>query len=118
VTAEWEKLGEGDLVQGCIVVSNTFKNEHPEQYAKFLAEYEASTEYVVTDLDASSKLIEKFGIIPKAPLAQKAIPNSNLTFLAGKEMKDTLVPFYQVLFNADESSLGKKLPADDFYYGA
>ncbi|MBQ1272495.1 MAG: ABC transporter substrate-binding protein, partial [Clostridia bacterium] len=60
----------------------------------------------------------KYGIIPKAPLAKKAIPNSNLTFLAGSDMKAVLTPFYQVLFNADKTSVGGKLPADDFYYGA
>ena len=42
VTEEWAKLGEGELVQGCIVVSNEFKTEHPEQFEAFMEEYKAS----------------------------------------------------------------------------
>ncbi len=115
VTAEWEKLGEGDLVQGCIVVTNAFKNEHPEQYAKFLAEYEASTEYVVTELDASSELIAKFGIIPKAPLAKKALPNCNICFIDGEEGVSYMKNMLNVLCEANPASVGGKLPTDEFY---
>ncbi len=115
VTQEWDKLGEGDLVQGCIVVTNQFKTEHPEQYAKFLEEYKASTEYVVTEMDASSALIEKFGIIPKAPLAKKALPNCNICFIDGEDGTAFMKSMLNVLFEANPSSVGGKLPADEFY---
>ena len=115
VTEEWDKLGEGTLVQGCIVVSNTFKNEHPEQYAKFLEEYEASTEYVVTDMDASSLLIEKYGIIPKAALAKKALPNCNICFIEGADMKSAISVFYEKLHASNNKSIAA-IPDDGFYY--
>ncbi len=118
MTAEWNKVCDTPMAQGCVVVTKEFAQKNPEAVAQFLKEYKASIEFVKDNPAEASVMVAKFGIIPKAPLAQKAIPNSNLTFLAGKEMKDILVPFYQVLFNADESSIGKKLPADDFYYGA
>ena len=118
MTAEWNKVCDTPMAQGCVVVTKDFAQNNPQAVAQFLKEYEASINYVKGNPAEASVMVAKFGIIPKAPLAQKAIPNSNLAFLAGKEMKDTLVPFYQVLFNADASSLGGKLPADDFYYGA
>ena len=115
VTEEWEKFGEGELCQGCIVVTNQFKNEHPEQYAKFLKEYAASAEYVVTEIDAASKIIEEFGIIPKAPLAKKAIPNANICFIDGDDGIAYMQSVLNVLYTANPSSVGGKLPDDAFY---
>lgn len=118
MTAEWNKVCSTPMAQGCVVVTKEFAQKNPKAVAAFLNEYKASIEYVKTNVDDASVLVAKYGIIPKAPLAAKAIPNSNLTFLAGSDMKTVLTPFYQVLFNADKTSVGGKLPADDFYYGA
>lgn len=118
MTDEWNKVCTTPLAQGCVVVNKEFAAKNPEAVAAFLEEYEASITYVRENAAAASLLVEKFKIIPKAALAEKAIPNSNLTFLAGKDMKAALVPLYQVLFNAQASSVGGALPADDFYYGA
>lgn len=118
MTDEWNKVCATPLAQGCVVVNKEFAEKNPEAVAAFLEEYEASITYVRENAAAASLLVEKFKIIPKAALAEKAIPNSNLTFLAGKDMKAALVPLYQVLFNAQASSVGGALPADDFYYGA
>ncbi len=115
MTEEWEKFGEGELCQGCIVVTNQFKNEHPEQYAKFLKEYAASAEYVVTEVDEASKIIEEFGIIPKAPLAKKAIPNANICFIDGDDGIAYMQSVLNVLYTANPSSVGGKLPDDAFY---
>ena len=118
MTVEWNKVCDTPMAQGCVVVTKDFAKANPEAVAQFLKEYEASINFVKNNVEEASQLVAKFKIIPKAPLAAKAIPNSNLTFLAGSDMKATLTPFYQVLFNADASSVGGKLPADDFYYGA
>lgn len=118
MTAEWNKVCSTPMAQGCVVVTKEFAQKNPKAVAAFLNEYKASIEFVKTSVDDASVLVAKYGIIPKAPLAKKAIPNSNLTFLAGSDMKAVLTPFYQVLFNADKTSVGGKLPADDFYYGA
>lgn len=118
MTAEWNKVCATPMAQGCVVVTKEFAQKNPKAVAAFLNEYKASIEFVKTNVDDASVLVAKYGIIPKAPLAKKAIPNSNLTFLAGSDMKAVLTPFYQVLFNADKTSVGGKLPANDFYYGA
>ncbi len=115
VTAEWEKLGEGNLSQGCIVVSNKFKNEHPEAFAKFVEEYAASADYTNTEVDAASELIAKYGIIPKAPLAKKAIPNANICFIDGDDGETYMRSVLGVLYSANPASVGGKLPDDAFY---
>ena len=118
MTAEWNKVCDTPMAQGCVVVTKKFADANPKAVASFLQEYQASIEFVKNNAAEASQMVAKFGIIPKAPLAEKAIPNSNLDFQAGAKMKATLEPFYQVLFNADPSSIGGAMPANDFYYGA
>lgn len=123
VTEEWGKAsalkgdGESELVQGCIIVRKEFAENHPEALEAFLKEYKASVDYVNKNIDAASALCETYGIIPKAAVAKAAIPNCNITFVEGNEMKSLAVQNLQILFDANPSSIGGAMPADDFYYG-
>ena len=49
-------------------------------------------------------------------MAEKAIPGCGLTCLTGDEMKSALSGYLGVLADSDASSVGGKLPGDDFYY--
>jgi NitT/TauT family transport system substrate-binding protein len=115
VTEEWGKVSENDLVQGCIIVSDKFKEEHPEQLAAFIEEYKASATFVVENPKDASVLIEKHGIVPKAALAEKAIPNCNICCIDGEEGIAYRKGVLEVLFEANPKSVGGKLPTDEFY---
>lgn len=52
----------------------------------------------------------------KAAVAENAIPNCNLCYIAGDSMKESLNTFFNVMFDADPKSVGGALPADDIYY--
>lgn len=117
LTKEWEKVGgDSALMQGCVVVRNEFLQKHPETVKKFMDEYKASVDAANNDLDTTAALCESYGIVAKAAIAKKAIPNCNLCFIKGSEMKTKLSGFLAVMFAADKTSVGGKLPADDFYY--
>jgi len=118
ITNEWNKVAGSDsqLAMGCVIVNKTFAEAHPDLINSFLAEYEDSINYVINNVADAGTLCEKYGIIPKAALAQKSIPNCNLTFIAGDEMKTAIAGYYTVLFNADPKSIGGKVPDDAFYY--
>lgn len=117
LTKEWEKTNKDSaLMMGCIVVRNEFLKNNKATVDKFLEEYETSVKAANEDIDTTATLCETYGIIPKAPIAKKAIPNCNLCFIKGNEMKTKLSGYLNVLFNADKTSVGGKLPADDFYY--
>ena len=120
MTEEWNKISGGDstLMMGCVIVRTAFLEEHPEAIEGFLADYAASIEAAQTDLEGTAALCEQYGIIPKAPLAMKAIPQCGLTYVAGADMKAQLGGYLQVMFDANPKSVGGALPADDFYYGA
>ncbi|WP_312642849.1 ABC transporter substrate-binding protein [Hydrogenoanaerobacterium sp.] len=122
LTKEWESATKGasGLTMGCIVVQQKFIDEHPEALKTFLEEYKASTAYVTdsANLDAAAELVVAQNIIPKAPMAKKAIPQCNIVFLDGAEMKTIAGGFLQVLFDANPQSVGGKLPDESFYYTA
>jgi len=41
LSAEWDKLnGANTLVQGCLVINRAFAASHPNEVAKFLADYQ------------------------------------------------------------------------------
>lgn len=120
MTEEWNKVSGGDstLMMGCVIVRTAFLEEHPEAVDSFLVDYAMSIEAAQTDLEGTAALCEQYGIIPKAPLAMKAIPQCGLTYVAGSDMKAQLGGYLQVMFDANPKSVGGALPADDFYYGA
>ncbi len=120
MTEAWNKVSGGDstLMMGCVIVRNQFLQENPDAVKLFIEEYAASVEKARSDVSGTAALCEQYGLIPKAALAEKAIPSCGLTFVTGEEMKTQLSGYLQVMFDANPKSVGGALPGDDFYYGA
>ena len=120
MTEEWDKIAGGDstLMMGCVIVRNEFLQANPGAVELFLQEYAASIEKAQFDVEGTAALCEQYGLIPKAALAQKAIPSCGLTFVTDAEMKTGLSGYLQVMFDANPKSVGGALPGDGFYYGA
>lgn len=120
-TEEWNKVGEGSsITMGAVVIQKSFIEEHPEAVERFLEAYEASVNFTNGEdtLATAAQYAEEFGIIAKAAVAQKAIPECNIVFIEGAEMKTIAEGFLQVLFEADPAAVGGQVPAADFYYNA
>jgi NitT/TauT family transport system substrate-binding protein len=120
LTKEWDKLQENAenpsaLLTGVLVVRKEFAKAHPAAVSKFLDHYKESVDYVNANVEEAAALIEHFDIVAAA-VAQKAIPACNITFIEGSEMKEKLSGYLSVLLEQNESSIGGKLPEDDFYY--
>ena len=121
VTAAFEAAAEkagSDMVlsMGCVIVRRAFAEENPEKVEAFMDAYSKSVEMVNSDPKAASQLVEKHGVMPKAAVAQRAIPNCHIVFIEGAEMRKQISPLYTVLYNANPASIGGALPGDDFYY--
>ena len=117
LTAEWRKVANTELVQGCIIVNKDFAEKYPQALKTFLEEYKASVDYVNNNVDDAAAMIEAAGIVPKAAVAKKALPNCNIVLVEGAEMKASVSAMLNVLFEAAPKSVGGKLPDDAFYYG-
>lgn len=118
LTEEWNKVSETKLVQGVVIARKSFVEANKNAVDIFLNDYKASSEFVNANVDEAAKLIAEAEILPKEGIAKKAIPSCNITFISGSEMKAAVSGMLSVLFDAEPKSVGGKLPADDFYYGA
>ncbi len=116
INAAWNAVApEGSLIMGCVVVRKAFLEENKAAVDTFLTEYKASIE-ATADVDATAALCEKYGIIAKAALAKKAIPQCNIAFLEGADMQTKVAAYLQVLFDAKPQAVGGAMPDDAFYY--
>ena len=115
ITKEWDKVSDQTLFQGCIVVNNSMIRNHPDALKSFLDDYKASVEFIKTD-DSASSLVVKHGIIPNEAVAKSAIPNSNICYIDGEEMKSLTVNMLEILYAENPKSIGGKLPDENFYY--
>ena len=120
LTAEWDAVAPAadSLVQGCVVVRRDFAEERPAEVAAFLEEYGASVAFLTEEPAAAAAMIEETGVFANARVAEKAIPNCNVCFVTGAELKEQLSAFLEILLEVAPQSVGGALPGDDFYYGA
>ena len=118
LTEEFEKISGKTLIQGVVIAKKDFVEKNPDAVKMFLKEYEASINAANNDIETTSALCEQYGIIPKAAVAKKAIPNCNIAYIDGADMKASVSANLQIFFDANPKSVGGKLPGDDFYFGA
>ena len=117
LTDEWDKVStESGMVTGVLLARKAFIDENTDAFNEFLDEYSASTEYVNTNVEEASVWVEKYGIVAKAPIAARAIPACNITYIDGDEMKAKVSGYLKVLFDANPQSVGGALPDDEFYF--
>lgn len=115
ITSEWARItDENNLPMGVVVATKTFLDDNEEDYERFMLDYKASIDFVNNN-DGAPALIEKFKIVPKAKIAELAIPNSNIVLITGDDMESNLKEFYEIVFEANPASIGGKLPSDEFY---
>ena len=115
LTEEWKKLGAGELSMGAIAVRTAFLNENKAAVDSFLKEYADSVAFTNNNIEEASAIIEEYDIA-KAAVAQKAIPNCNIVYIDGEEMKSNAESFLKIIAEADPSSVGGTLPDSAFYY--
>ena len=118
LTAEWDKVADTQLITGVTVVRKAYAEEHPDVVAAFLADYAQSVNAANTDLDGTAALCEEQGVVAKAAIAKKALPNCNIVCLTGEELKADVSGYLQVLYDADPTAVGGALPSEDFYWTA
>lgn len=119
INEEWMRLQEGGsngMVTGVTVVRKEFLEQNPEAVTAFLEEHAASTTAINEDPAAGAVLAVEAGIVAKEPIAQKAIPQCNITCITGEEMKAALSDYLNVLNEFNAELVGGAVPGDDFYY--
>ena len=116
LSEEWDKLNDGSsLVTGVVVVRKEFSQKYAAFLDRFLEAYRDSAAYANSHVAETAVLVESYGIFP-AKVAEKAIPQCNITFLSGEQMKTSVSGYLKVLYDSNPKSVGGSLPDDVFYY--
>lgn len=120
LTEEWDKIQadqkeKSALLTGVVVARTDFVKENPEAVESFMKHYEDSVEYVNKNTDDAAKLVGSYDIVTEE-VAKKALPECNIVFIDGKDMKEQLSGYLAVLNEQNPQSIGGALPKDDFYY--
>ena len=120
LTEEWDALQADSetpstLVTGVVMARTAFVEEHPEVVSEFLDHYQDSVEYVNANVEDAAQLVGQYEIVT-AEVAQKALPECNIVFIEGAEMKEKLSGYLSVLFEQNPQSVGGALPDDAFYF--
>jgi len=116
MTDEWGKISsDSALMMGCVIVRKEFLENNSDAVKIFMQEYEESIA-ATSDVETTAALCAEYEIIPSAAIAQKAIPNCNIVFIAGESMKEQITGYFQVLFDSNPASIGGVMPSDDLYY--
>ncbi len=122
LTEEWDNIqkengGNSSLVTGVTVVRTEFVQEHPEIVEDFMERYQESVTFVNDHAEEAAKIIGNYDIIPEE-VAKKALPECNIVYIDGAEMKEKLSGYLEVLKQENPQAVGGTLPTDEFYYDA
>lgn len=122
LTKEWDNIqkengGNSSLVTGVTVVRTEFVQEHPEIVEDFMERYQESVTFVNDHAEEAAKMIGNYDIIPEE-IAKKALPECNIVYIDGAEMKEKLSGYLEVLKQENPQAVGGTLPTDEFYYDA
>lgn len=120
LTEEWDKAQDTEennsaLITGVVVARKEFVEEHPEAVEDFMTNYQESVDYVNDNTEEAGELVGKYDIVT-ADVAKKALPECNIVFMEGSEMKEKLSGYLEVLKEQNPEAVGGEVPGDDFYY--
>lgn len=116
ITQEWKNATGVEPVQGCIVVRKAFLEEKPAAVRLFLKEYAAAVDYTNANHAETAALMEQYGIIGSAAIAEQAIEKCNIVCYRDGDMRTAAEAMLKVLYDANPQSVGGAMPGDDFYY--
>lgn len=117
ITKVWRECGLGTLAMGCIVARTDFLTHNAALVDTFLEEYAASVAYINHPENTDrGDLVAQYNLVPNAAIANDAIAQCNLTFIAGEDMMDTMRNYFTTLLRETPAAIGGAMPYDDFFY--
>lgn len=86
---EWNKISDSKLVQGVIVARTEYIEQNPEYIEQFLFQNEISVNFISgsENADAAADMLHKVSYFSTFELARACVPECNLYFAKGEDMK-------------------------------
>lgn len=110
---EWSKLNASAQITGVLVGRREFIETIDAD--AFLKEFESSVKEAEADVKKTSELLGKYNIM-NPDIAETAIPNMNLHYMDGQDLKISMTEYLQILSEANSQSVGGNVPGEDFFY--
>lgn len=118
LTEEWDKVCDTKLAQGCVVARTEYINANPEIITEFIGFNEVSVNFIIGNPESGAVFLTENGYFETKALAYNTIPNCNIVFIEGEEMKAAAKGIFEILYQANPASVGGSIPDDGIYYGA
>ena len=120
LTEEWDALQTDSeepstMITGVLIGRTAYIEEHPDEVAAFLADYQESVAWVTENTEEAAALIGSYEIVSGA-IALKALPECHIVYIDGEEMQEKLSGYLAVLAEQNPQSVGGAVPGEDFYY--
>ena len=106
--------GYDGYAQAALFVRSETAEQHPDVVKTYMEKVAESCGKCESDLNAVAEAAVALEILPKVPVAMKAIPNCAIHFVAALDAKEQV----EATANIDLVQFGGAVPADDFYYAA
>jgi len=114
IQAEWKSLYGFDYPLSCVVMSESFVKERPEEARKMLADIKASVAWVKANPDKAAVIAEK-NLSMGSAATVAAVPRCNFEYLDGLKAKSAASQFYGKVLQSVPAMIGGKLPDEAFY---
>lgn len=113
---EWKKITKLDKYpQTSLIISDKLAASNPVVVRDFLYAYDDAVDWVNQNPAEAGKYYESLGIGLKAPIIEKAIPQSNLDFVFVNDDKDSINKYLEVLYKFNPKLTGEKEIDDGLY---
>ena len=109
-----EVTGLDGFTQAGLFVREKTAQENPDLVKEGLEKIQASVSMCESDPETVAKNTVAMEILPKEPVALKALPGCNIRWMTAAEAKEQI----ETTAAIDLKQFGGELPADDFYYAA
>ena len=109
-----EVTGFDGFTQAGLFVREKTAAENPELIKEGLEKIQASVEMCEKDPAAVAKNVVAMEILPKEPVALKALPGCSIRWMTAGEAREQI----ETTAGIDLKQFGGELPADDFYFSA
>lgn len=115
LNALWKAAYNDDLPMGVLVAQKSFLEERKGDWDIFAADMEEAVQLVNDDPAQAAQMIVEAGIGNEAAVVEQAIPQCNICFITGAEMKAALSNLYEILNRLQPAAIGGALPDESFY---
>ena len=111
----WNEAYNDDLPMGVLVAQKSFMEERFADWEVLKADMAEAAAWINENPAEAAPVIVEAGIGNDAAIVETAIPNCNIVFVTGAEMKAALENLYNILAEVQPKAIGGKLPDEGFY---